>query len=313
MPEAQTPRVEHRPRNSFLASSVFHIARNRITECGEVHTNLVSPPGVKFTAHESMPGSSIGHLVSRSREPAAADDGHSLPIFRVTSDGSFELTGVVLDQSPDDGHIRPAERTVLQLRGECSVAQVVAGDDDEARCAFVEPVNNARTSGTSDGRPVSAPTEKRVYQRAGVVAGRRVNDHPGGLVDDRKVFVFIDHLKRYLLGSSVGDVRLGDLELNHVPGCDTIRGIRGPAVDANEMALDEARGSRAAEVVSVLGEKAVQPKGRGRRDQAVGLGRIKYPATSATTPTLIAESATLKTGQKWTLIKSVTVPNVIRS
>lgn len=313
MPEAQTPRVEHRPRNSFLASSVFHIARNGISVRGQVHTNLVSPPGVEFTAHESMPGSSIRHLVSRPREPAAADDGHSFPICRITSYGTFELTRVVPDQSPDDGHVCPAKRTVLQLRGECSVAQVIAGDDDQPRCALVEPVNNARSCGTADGGPVSAPTEKRVHQRAGVMAGRRVNDHPRGLVDDRKVFVFVDHLERYLLGRSVGDVRLGDLELHHIPGCDTIRGIGGPAVDANEMAFDEARGSRAAEVFSVLGEKAVQPQGRGRRDQAAGFGRIKYPATNATTPTLIAESATLKTGQKWTLMKSVTVPNVIRS
>ena len=70
------------------------------------------------------------------------------------------------------------------------------------------------------------------------------------------------------------------------------------AVDANEVALDEARGSGAAEVFSVLGEKAVQPKGRGRSDQAAGFGRIKYPATNATTPMLMAESATLNTGQK---------------
>jgi len=178
------------------------------------------------------------------------------------------------------------------------VAQVIAGDDDEAGCALVEPVNDARACGTADGRPVSAPTQERVDQRAGVVAGRRVNDHPSRLVDDRKVFVFVDHLERYLLGRSVGDVRLGDLELHHIPGCDTIRGIGGPAVEANKMAFDEACGSRAAEVVSVLGEKAVQAKGRGRRDQAAGFGRIKYRATNATTPTLIAESATLKTGQK---------------
>jgi hypothetical protein len=140
-----------------------------------------------------------------------------------------------------------------------------------------------------------------------------VDDHPRRLVDDREVVVLLDDLEGDDLRSSVGDVRLRDLELDHVPGRDPISGIGRLAVEANEVALDEACGSRAAEVVSVLGEKAVQPEGRGRRDQAAGFGRLKYPATNATTPMLMAESATLNTGQKWTLMKSVTVPNVIRS
>lgn len=305
--------MQHRPCNPFLAPSVLRVAGHRMPQCGEVYTDLVSPPGVEFTADESMPGSSFDHLVSRPREPAAADDGHSLPVFGVTSDWPFELTGVVRDPSANDGHVRATQRAILQLRRERSVAHVVASYDDQPRCALVEPVHDARTCRATDGGPVSAPAEQRVDQRARVMARSRVNHHPGGLVDDREVVVLVDDLERNRLRGSVGDVGLRDLELHHVPRRYPIGGIGRLAVDANEVALDETRGSRAAEVVSVLGEKAVQPRGRGRRDQAAGFWRIKYPATSNTTPMLIAESATLKTGQKWTLTKSVTVPNVIRS
>jgi hypothetical protein len=71
--------------------------------------------------------------------------------------------------------------------------------------------------------------------------------------------------------------------------------------------LDQARGGRPAQVLRLLGEKTVEPRRRGCRDQA-GCFRSKLAAISSTTPMLIAESATLKTGQKWTFTKSVTNP-----
>src|SRR5207247_4019194 len=73
-------------------------------------------------------------------------------------------------------------------------------------------------------------------------------------------------------------------------------------------ALDKARGGRAREVGHVLREEAIEPERCRWRDQAAAGLRRRYPARRATTPMLMAESATLNTGQKWTLMKSVTVP-----
>ena len=103
------------------------------------------------------------------------------------------------------------------------------------------------------------------------MARRRVDDHPGRLVYDGDVFVFVNDVERDRLRRGLGDVRLGDLELHHIAGRHPVRGIGRLAVDVNEVALDQARGGRAAEVVSVLGEKAIQPRGGGRRDQAVAI------------------------------------------
>src|SRR5207244_8967475 len=85
------------------------------------------------------------------------------------------------------------------------------------------------------------------------------------------------------------------------------------AVDEAQVACDQPRSRRPAEVWSLLGEEAIEPRGRRRRDQLVGLRRRRWPAIISTTPVEIAASATLKTGQKWTLMKSVTVPFVTRS
>jgi hypothetical protein len=99
-----------------------------------------------------------------------------------------------------------------------------------------------------------------MYQRARVMAGRRVHDHSGGLVDDGEIVILVHNLQRYVLGGRVADIGLGYLELHHVAHGDAVRRIGGVAVDAHEVALDEARRCRAAEVLSVLGEKAIQPR-----------------------------------------------------
>src|SRR5258708_35311357 len=144
------------------------------------------------------------------------------------------------------------------------------------------------------------------------MAWRRVYDHARRFVDDREVVVLVHDLQRNRLCDGFCDVGLRNLEIDDSARHHAVGGIRRLSVDPHHVALDQARGGRPAEVLGVLGEKAVQPRGRGLRDQAGGL-RYTDPAMRATTPMLTPESATLNTGQKWKLMKSVTVPNMIRS
>ena len=147
-------------------------------------------------------------------------------------------------------------------------------------------------------RPAAATAQERVDKSPRVMARRRMDDHAGRLVDDSEVFVLVHHLERNRFGGSLGNIGLRDLELDHVTRCHSIRGIGGSAVDQNEMSPDQACCSRAAEIGSLLREEAVEPWRRGRRDQAVSGLRSTYPASRATTPMVMAESATLNTGQK---------------
>src|SRR5260370_20885009 len=140
------------------------------------------------------------------------------------------------------------------------------------------------------------------------MTGRRVHHHPRRFVDHHQVGILIDDLQRDQLGGSNRDVCLRDLVLDYVPFRDTIRGIGARTVDANDVALDEGRGRRAVQLELALRAETVQPGGGGLGDQAaVGL-RNRYPTISRKTPRLTAESARLKTGQKWKLMKSVTPP-----
>ena len=62
------------------------------------------------------------------------------------------------------------------------------------------------------------------------MARRRVDDHPGRLVDDGNVFVLVHDLKRDRLGGGVRDVSLWDLEIHHVARRHPISGIGGVPV-----------------------------------------------------------------------------------
>ena len=69
----------------------------------------------------------------------------------------------------------------------------------------------------------AGPREQRVDQRVAVVmAGRRVDDEPGRLVDDEQVVVLVDDRQR--------DVGLG-LEVERRPARGTSSAELGPGVD----------------------------------------------------------------------------------
>ena len=193
------------------------------------------------------------------------------------------------------------------------MAGVVARHDDQAGRALVEPVHYPRSHLTAGRRPTSAAAEQRVNERARMVAGRRVNHHPGRLVDDEQVFIFIHDFERNRLRHGHRRVSLGNLDLDDVSGRHSIRGIGSLAVDPDQATLDEPRGGRPAQIVRVIRDEAVEPECGLPRDYLTTGLRSRYPAIRAATPMLMAESATLNTGKKWKFTKSVTVPNTIRS
>jgi hypothetical protein len=98
-----------------------------------------------------------------------------------------------------------------------------------------------------------------------------VDDHPGRLVDHGQIFVLIEDLERNRLRHGFRHVRLGDLEFDDVARRYAVGGIGALPVDPDEVALDQARGGRPAQVAGMLGEKAVQPRGGGGRYETVGL------------------------------------------
>src|SRR5579859_322677 len=193
------------------------------------------------------------------------------------------------------------------------MGRVVARGDDQAARPLVEPVHDARPLLPAGGRPGAPKAEQGVDQGAAVVARRRMHDHPGRLVDHDDVLVLIHDVEVDGLGGRGAGTRGRHLELDHVAGRHVVGGARRHPVDHDPALLDQAEGRRAADAFRMLGEKTVEPRRGHVGRQAVRGFRIRYPSANSTTPTLTAESATLKTGNQWSAMKSVTVPYMMRS
>src|SRR5207253_10401618 len=95
----------------------------------------------------------------------------------------------------------------------------------------------------------------------------------GRLVAAREVVVLVTDVQRDLLRAGLHDIRLRDLEVDDVSGSHSVRRVGGVTVDQDEMTLDEPRGRGAAQLWGLLGEKAIEPRRRGRGGQPAGFRR----------------------------------------
>jgi len=135
-----------------------------------------------------------------------------------------------------------------------------------------------------------------------------MDDQPRRLVEDDQVGVLVEDLERDLLRPRLQLDPLRPLVLQQVAFPDRFRGPRPAAVQRDQAGARQAPGRGAAERGIQLGEDSVEPAGGSRYPDCQPLWRRTYPSRSRTTPTQMAESATLKTGQKWRAMKSVTLP-----
>ena len=101
--------------------------------------------------------------------------------------------------------------------------------------------------------------EQGVDQRARRVAGARVDDQPGGLVDDDHVGVVEEDVERQILRDEVGRRGLGDLDLDGIAGADRRigLGLRHPG-QPDAALVDQALHLRPRVVGDLAGEELVE-------------------------------------------------------
>ena len=160
-------------------------------------------------------------------------------------------------------------------------------------------------------------------QRAGGMSGSRVHHQPGRFVDDDQVVVLVKHAEVHGFGlEPAGRCRrqlpakpISLAEAQPGPG----RTIVDPDMPVGDQPLDPVSALSAEQAGQVLVESrgvdrdrmvfnlAHARRGRGRPP------RQTVPRRRTATPTVIAESATLKIGQCGTWMKSITEPLTPRS
>ena len=100
----------------------------------------------------------------------------------------------------DDREIAPLDAVRGELPGEPLMSDVGLGDDQQPRRVLVDPVDDARPGNAADPRKAAAAMmQQRVDQSAVRIARRRMDDQPGGLVDDQQMLILEDNPQRDVL------------------------------------------------------------------------------------------------------------------
>ena len=132
-----------------------------------------------------------------------------------------------------------------------------AGDDEQARCVAIEPVDDARAIGFLSA--FDGVREQPVHERACRVSGCGVDDDTGRLVDDEQVLVFVRKSQLHRLGHELAERRRGRFELDLLPACEPVA-LRTPlAVHADSAVLEQPLGRCARADLGCRREEAVEP------------------------------------------------------
>ena len=91
-------------------------------------------------------------------------------------------------------------------------ASIVLGHDHQPGRAAVEPMHDAGPQLAADAAEILDVMEQRVDQRAAAMAGRRMDDHSGRLVEHDEVAVLEDDQERQRLGLRHGRGRRGNVD-----------------------------------------------------------------------------------------------------
>jgi hypothetical protein len=108
-------------------------------------------------------------------------------VVSITADRRVDPAAPRTRSPTDEGDIAPLERAVANEVLEPVIGLLRAGHDEQARRIAVEPVHDAGAVLL----PTPGPSGETVDERTARVAGRRMNDDTGRLVDDEQLIVLV--------------------------------------------------------------------------------------------------------------------------
>ena len=214
MHEPEAPRVQRLARERergrgqrqarLAPSAIRGVAEQRMPERGQVHADLVRAPGFEAALHERGGAEALEDVDVRARGLAGRDDGHLGALRRVASDRRVDRRRA-RQVAEDDRDVLPLDAARRQLPDEVDLRGLRLRDDDEPARVLVEAVHDARARQRGQRGRVM---QQRVLQRAVAVAGARMHDEAGGLVEDEERVVLVDDRERDRLCGHAG-VRRG--------------------------------------------------------------------------------------------------------
>ncbi len=174
----------------------------------KMHPDLVRAPRFQFAFNQCccpqlLAKGNAGNRMAPIRDP----HGHLLAVGSGSANRRFDPypsrleTGAgqarkpriaVLWFAPNERIIEPVDGMGRELLRQAMMCRVGFCDHQQAGCILVDPMYDARPLFSSDtGQTIPAMVQQGIDQRTRPLAGGRMNDHPGGLVDHDQMSILV--------------------------------------------------------------------------------------------------------------------------
>ena len=225
----------------------------------EMDPDLVRPPGLQRDAKQRVPRQQLLYLEVRHRL-ARRVRVERLPhrIATVAADRRVDRPAAGLRPADDECEVLARQRARLHQLLEPPVRLGRAGDDEQPRRVPVEAVDDPRPFRLLPALDVVG--EQPVDERSLRMAGRRMDDETGRLVDDEQVLVLVRHGEVDLLRDEPARPRRGRLELELLAADEPVALRTRPPVDEHAAVLDQPLGDRPRPDLRKQREEAVEPR-----------------------------------------------------
>ena len=118
----------------------------------------------------------------------------------MSADEGDDLAAPAGGDAPDQGKVGLGHLAVGEKPPQTELGIGGLGGDETPRRVLVQPVDDPRPLHSADpGEGIAAVMEQRIHQRAALMPGGGVDDHPLGLVDDQQVLILKEDIQRDLL------------------------------------------------------------------------------------------------------------------
>jgi hypothetical protein len=184
------------PGDTPMYSSVHRIADDGMSDCAEMHADLVSSTGV-----DRNPAQCHAAEMARSRDPCyrvprtSGPRRHFLPLDGIATDCGLD-SPPGLHHPPDKRDIFLFDFSIVKLPRELLVRRIVLGDDHHSRRSAIQTMDDPGPCFTADTAQILHVVQKRVDQRARRMACSGMDNHSSLFVQHGDVAVLIQDLER---------------------------------------------------------------------------------------------------------------------
>lgn len=132
-----------------------------------------------------------------------------------TAHGSLVLFQIPMDNCP----VLSGNGMYRELFCEALVGEIALTDNQGTRCVHIDSVDDSGAQNAVDAGEISAAViQNRIDQCSAAVACRRMYDHPLGLIDDQKIIILVQNIKRNVFWLHVQFFRFRQKHQNGITG-----------------------------------------------------------------------------------------------